>query len=95
MKSVIFYYINYGFSLRKTTIIPYEVHNIKISHQTIANYTQATSNLLFSWIDNFKHNLNLYHCDDETYVKVLDKKDYVLFRCDVKNHHIIQNLYEM
>lgn len=29
------YYINYGLSLRKTALVLYEVHDIKISHQTI------------------------------------------------------------
>ncbi|MEI3327495.1 MAG: hypothetical protein V8R64_14030 [Thomasclavelia sp.] len=35
------YYVNYGLSLRKTALILHEVHDIKISHQTIANYAQA------------------------------------------------------
>lgn len=81
---VLTYYINYGLSLRKTALILYEVHDIRISHQTIANYAQAASHLLFPWMDNFKHDLNSYHCGDETYVKVLGKKAYVFFMCDVK-----------
>ena len=32
----------------------------------------------------FKHDLNDYQCGDETYVKVLGKKAYVFFMCDVK-----------
>ncbi|BFK22704.1 hypothetical protein F300043A5_09990 [Massilimicrobiota timonensis] len=78
------YYVNYGLSLRKTALILYEVHDIKISHQTIANYAQASSHLLFPWMDNFKHDLNDYQCVDETYVKVLGKKAYVFFMCDVR-----------
>ncbi|WP_154889176.1 DDE-type integrase/transposase/recombinase [Longibaculum muris] len=81
---VLTYYINYGLSLRKTALILYEIHDIKISHQTIANYAQAASHLLFPWMDNYKHNLNSYQCGDETYVKVLGKKAYVFFMCDVK-----------
>ena len=57
---VLTYYINYGLSLRKTALILYEVHDIKISYQTIANYAQAASHLLFPWLDNFKHDLNSY-----------------------------------
>lgn len=78
------YYVNYGLSLRKTALILHEVHDIKISHQTIANYTQAASHLLFPWMDSFKHDLNPYQCGDETYVKVLGKKAYVFFMCDVR-----------
>ena len=81
---VLTYYINYGLSLRKTALILYEIHDIKISHQTIANYAQAASHLLFPWLDSFKYNLNSYHCGDETYVKVKGKKAYVFFMCDVK-----------
>lgn len=81
---VLTYYVNYGLSLRKTALILFEVHDIKISHQTIANYAQAASHLLFPWMDNFKHDLNDYQCGDETYVKVLGKKAYVFFMCDVK-----------
>lgn len=81
---VLTYYVNYGLSLRKTALILYEVHDIKISHQTIANYAQAASHLLFPWMDHFKHDLNDYQCGDETYVKVLGKKAYVFFMCDVK-----------
>lgn len=71
---VLTYYVNYGLSLRKTALILYEIHDIRISHQTIANYAQAASHLLFPWMDNFKHELNDYQCGDETYAKVLGKK---------------------
>lgn len=81
---VLTYYVNYGLSLRKTALILYEIHDIKISHQTIANYAQAASHLLFPWLDSFQHNLDSYQCGDETYVKVLGKKAYVFFMCDVK-----------
>lgn len=81
---VLTYYVNYGLSLRKTALILYEIHDIRISHQTIANYAQAASHLLFPWMDNFKHELNDYQCGDETYAKVLGKKAYVFFMCDVK-----------
>lgn len=81
---VLTYYVNYGLSLRKTALILYEVHDIKISHQTIANYAQAASHLLFPWLDAFQYDLNSYQCGDETYVKVKGKKAYVFFMCDVR-----------
>lgn len=78
------YYVNYGLSLRKTALILHEVHDISISHQTIANYAQAASHLLFPWLDHFKYDMSHYHCGDETYVKVKGKKAYVFFMCDVR-----------
>lgn len=81
---VLTYYVNYGLSLRKTALILFEVHDIKISHQTIANYAQAASHMLSPWLEHFQYPLNAYQCGDETYVKVLGKKAYVFFMCDVK-----------
>ncbi|WP_294580649.1 hypothetical protein, partial [uncultured Thomasclavelia sp.] len=72
---------------------------IKISHQTIANYAQAASHLLFPWLDNFKHDLNAYHCGDETYVKVLGKKAYtkllyrLIFR-EVYSNNLITYIFK-
>lgn len=80
---ILTYYVNYGLSLRKTALILYEVHDIRISHQTIANYAQAASRLLFPWLDHIKYPLGSYHCGDETYVRVKGKKAYVFFMCDV------------
>lgn len=80
---VLTYYVNYSLSLRKTVLILFEIHDIKISHQTIANYAQAASHLLFPWMDNFKHNLNTYQRSDEKYVKILGKIAYMFFICDV------------
>lgn len=81
---VLTYYVNYGLSLRKTALILFEIHDIKISHQTIANYAQAASHMLSPWLEHFQYPLNAYQCGDETYVKVLGKKAYVFFMCDVK-----------
>lgn len=78
------YCINYGLSLRKTALALYEVHDVKISHQTIANYLESTSHVLKPWLDNYKYNLNPDLCGDETYVSVLGKKAYVFFVCDTK-----------
>lgn len=81
---ILTYYINYGLSLRKTALILFEIHDIKVSHQTIANYAQAASHLLNPWLDHFKYDMGNYHCGDETYVKVKGRKAYVFFMCDVK-----------
>lgn len=78
------YYVNYGLSLRKTALILREVHDIRISHQTIANYAEAASHVLSPWLEDFQYDLTDYLCADETYIKVLGKKAYVFFVCDVK-----------
>ena len=35
---ILTYHINYGLPLRKTAALMYDVHNVKVSHQTIANH---------------------------------------------------------
>lgn len=79
---ILTYYINYGLSLRKTALIMFEVHNIKVSHQTIANYAEAASHVLKPWLDEYQYDLTPHHCGDETYVSVKGKKAYVFFICD-------------
>lgn len=38
---ILTYYVNYGLSSRKVSNIMYDIHQIKISHQTIRNYCNA------------------------------------------------------
>lgn len=80
---ILTYYINYGLSLRKTALIMREVHDIKLSHQSVANYTEAVSHLVEPWLDTYQYNhMSKDHCGDETYVKVKGKNAYVFFMCD-------------
>lgn len=80
---ILTYYINYGLSLRKTALIMREVHDISISHQTVANYAEAVSHLIEPWLDNYQYDhMSKDHCGDETYVKVKGKHAYVFFMCD-------------
>lgn len=77
------YHINYGLSLRKTALIMQEIHDINVSHQTVANYAQAASHLLDPWLNSYQYDgLTSEHCGDETYVKIRGKNAYVFFMCD-------------
>ncbi len=42
---ILTYYVNYGLSCRKTAQILEEIHDIKISHQTIIYYARAAAKL--------------------------------------------------
>lgn len=80
---ILTYHINYGLSLRKTALILREVHDVDISHQTVANYAQASSHLLDSWLENYQYDgLTENQCGDETYISVRKKHAYVFFMCD-------------
>lgn len=80
---ILTYYINYGLSLRKTALIMREIHDISISHQTVANYAEAAAHLLEPWLNSYQYGeLTTEQCGDETYVKVKGRKAYVFFMCD-------------
>jgi len=79
---VLTYYVNYGLSSRKTSRILYEVHGIKISHQTIVNYAEATAAITESLNDSYPYELSNTITFDETYIKVKGKSNYVFFGSD-------------
>jgi len=78
------YHINYGLSTRQTASILWDIHRIKISHQTIANYAASAGRVLKPFLDDYPYELSdqVSVCGDETYVKVLGKKHYVFFIMD-------------
>jgi len=79
---VLTYHINYGLPLRKTAALMYDVHNVKISHQTIANYCNAVAPRIKPFVDHFDYELSDLFCGDETYVKVKGKWHYIFFFFD-------------
>lgn len=78
------YHINYGLSTRQTASILWDIHNIKISHQTVANYASSAASVIKPFVDNYPYELSstVSICGDETYIKVLGKKHYVFFIMD-------------
>lgn len=78
------YHVNYGLSTRQTASILWDIHRVKMSHQTVANYASAAARILRPFVDNFPYNLSekLAIVGDETYIKVLGKKHYVFFIMD-------------
>jgi transposase-like protein len=81
---VLTYHINYGLSARQTSSILWDIHNIRVSHQTVLNYAASASRVLKPYVDNYPYELSesISTCGDETYIKVLGKKHYVFFIMD-------------
>jgi transposase-like protein len=79
------YYVNYGLSSRKTSKILYEVHGIKLSHQTVVNYAEAVASITENLNKNYDYNLSNTLSFDETYIKVKGKSNYVFFGSDTTN----------
>lgn len=79
---ILTYYVNYGLSSRKTAMIMKDIHQIKISHQTIVNYANATAVIVQPFLETYPYDLSNDLCGDETYVTVKGKKHYVFFISD-------------
>jgi len=80
--SILTYHVNYGLPLRKAAALMYDMHNVKVSHQTIANYCNSVAIRVKPFVDNFPYDLSDSHCGDETYVKVGGKWHYIFFFFD-------------
>jgi hypothetical protein len=71
-------------STRQTAAILWDIHRVRVSHQTVANYAASAARVIRPYIDNYPYELSdsIAICGDETYVKVLGKKHYVFFIMD-------------
>lgn len=79
---ILTYHVNYALSLRKTAALMYDVHGVKVSHQTIANYRDAVAPRIKPFVDHFPYELSGSYCGDETYIKVHGRWHYVFFFFD-------------
>lgn len=76
------YHVNYGMSYRQTAAILYDVHQLKLSHQTVANYCNAVASIVHPVLELFPYNLSNISAGDETYIKIKGKQHYVFFMFD-------------
>jgi len=79
---ILTYHINYAIPLRKTAALMYDVHGVKVSHQTIANYCNAVAPRIKPFVDHFEYELSESFCGDETYIKIGGVWNYVFFFFD-------------
>ena len=76
------YHVNYGLSARKTAALLYDMHQVKISHQTILNYANSVALLTKPFIDHYPYELSDSFCGDETYIRVKGRWHYLFFFFD-------------
>ncbi|QEU47651.1 DDE-type integrase/transposase/recombinase [Schleiferilactobacillus harbinensis] len=86
---VLTYHINYGMSARKTAALMYDVHGIKISHQTIHNYEEAVAAVVRPFWANYPYKLSEELVGDETYIRVKGKWNYIFYFYDALNKLIL------
>ncbi|WP_255457938.1 DDE-type integrase/transposase/recombinase [Levilactobacillus tujiorum] len=86
---ILTYHINYGLSARRTAAIMYDIHGVKVSHQTIHNYEEAVATIIRPFWANYPYQLSSELVGDETYVKVKGKWNYIFYFYDALNKIIL------
>jgi len=79
---VLTYFVNYAMSARSTSAIMKDVHNIKISRQTVLNYANALKPVLDYFNQHYPYELSGQYCGDETYLRIKGKWHYLCFFFD-------------
>ncbi len=76
------YHVNYGLSYRATASILYDVHEIKLSHQSVRNYCNSVASIVHPVLEFYDYDLSNTIAGDETYIKIRGKTNYVFFMFD-------------
>ena len=79
---ILTYHVNYGLSARKTAALMYDVHGVKVSHQTILNYMNSVALITKPFVDHYPYELSNSFCGDETYIRVKGRWHYLFFFFD-------------
>jgi transposase-like protein/DNA-directed RNA polymerase subunit RPC12/RpoP len=86
---VLTYRVNYGMSARKVACILKDIHEVKISHQTVINYCNAVGFLVKPFIDHYDYDLSNTICGDETYIKVNGQWNFIFYFFDASKKIIL------
>ena len=86
---VLTYHVNLQLSTRKTAHALEEIHGIKLSHTTVANYAMAAAAVIKPFVDSYNYKPSNVLSADETYIKKLGVKHYVWFIMDACKKSIV------
>lgn len=93
---ILTYYVNYGLSARKTAALMFDVHEVRITAQTILNYANSVALITKPFVDHYPYELSNSFCGDETYIRVKGKWHYLFFFFDavkkvILSYHVSPN----
>lgn len=82
---VLTFHISFALSARKTALVLRQVFNIKLSYQTVLNYSEAAAFYCHQF--NFAHKgpIDDESAGDETYIKIAGKHAYTFFFLSAKH----------
>lgn len=85
---ILTYFINLALSSRQTRDALLKIHDIKVSHQTIINYTNSIAALISDFVDKNIPRPNGVVAGDETYITVENRMQYTWFNIDAESKAI-------
>lgn len=83
------YHVNLKLSTRQTAHALKEVHNIDISHTTVANFALTAAAVIKPFVDTFDYDPSNNLAADETYIKVKGVRHYIWFIMDATKKSIL------
>jgi len=83
------YHVNLNLSTRQTAHAMSEVHGIKISHTTVANFAQTAAAVIKPFVDTYDYKPSNILSADETYIKVKGVRHYVWLVMDACKKSIL------
>lgn len=83
------YHVNLNLSTRTTADALRDIHGVKISHATVANYAMTAAAVIKPFVDNYKYKPSKSLAADETYIKVSGVKHYVWFIMDTVKKSVL------
>ena len=86
---VLTYHVNCRMSTRQVTQALWDIHNVKISHTTVANYAITAAAVIKPFVDSYDYRPSHILSADETYIKKKGVKHYVWFIMDACKKSII------
>lgn len=90
---ILTYHVNYGLSAEKTAALMFDIHQVKISGQTIRSYARSVAQLVRPFTDYYPYELSDQFCGDETYIRVQGKWHYIYFFFDAEKKIILSHRY--
>ncbi|MFD2729434.1 hypothetical protein [Enterococcus camelliae] len=85
------YHVNYEMSGEKTVALMYDIHQVKISGQSVRSYARSVAHLVRPMTDYYPYELSDHFCGDETYIRVQGKWNYIYFFFDAEKKIILSH----
>uniref|UniRef100_UPI00352B2278 transposase n=2 Tax=Aerococcus urinaeequi TaxID=51665 RepID=UPI00352B2278 len=86
---ILTYHVNYGLPASKTAALLYDIHGVRITGQTVLNYTAAVGAQLYEFTQHYPYELSSDFCGDETYIRVNGKWQYICYFFDATKKIIL------